>query len=172
MVHFCRLIGSLSVLEWTYECVQSAPHSHSVHSSHCASKHNPSQEPKQPAPRKLRIGEGEVGATAVGSAEVGVASFYAHKYHGRKTASGEKYNMHEMTAAHRRLPFGAKVRVTNLSNNSSVVVRVNDRGPFVKGRVIDLSLAAAKKLDMVRTGLAKVEVVPVSGGVKRVAAVP
>ena len=117
------------------------------------------------------IGDGEVGATSVGSAEVGVASFYAHKYHGRKTASGEKYNMHEMTAAHRRLPFGAKVRVTNLSNNSSVVVRVNDRGPFVKGRVIDLSLAAAKKLDMVRTGVAKVEVVPVSDGVKRVAAV-
>src|SRR5687768_5907877 len=115
------------------------------------------------------IGEGDVGAS-VGLAEVGVASFYAHKYHGRKTASGERYNMHEMTAAHRRLPFGAKVRVTNLSNNSSVVVRVNDRGPFVKGRVIDLSLAAAKKLDMVRTGVAKVEVVPVSGGVKRVAA--
>ncbi len=114
----------------------------------------------------------DVGATSVGSAEVGVASFYAHKYHGRKTASGEKYNMHEMTAAHRRLPFGAKVRVTNLSNNSSVVVRVNDRGPFVKGRVIDLSLAAAKKLDMVRTGVAKVEVVPVSGEVKRVATVP
>jgi len=77
-----------------------------------------------------------------------------------------------MTAAHRLLPFGSKVRVTNLSNNSAVVVRVNDRGPFVKGRVIDLSLAAAKKLDMVRTGVAKVEVVPVSGGVKRVAAVP
>ena len=115
----------------------------------------------------VEIGE----VAAVGSAEVGVASFYAHKYHGRKTASGEKYNMHEMTAAHRRLPFGAKVRVTNLSNNSSVVVRVNDRGPFVKGRVIDLSLAAAKKLDMVRTGVAKVEVVPVRGGVKRVAAV-
>ena len=113
----------------------------------------------------------EVGTASVGSAEVGVASYYAHKYHGRKTASGEKYNMHEMTAAHRRLPFGAKVRVTNLSNNSSVVVRVNDRGPFVKGRVIDVSLAAAKKLDLVRTGVAKVEVVPVSGGAKRVAAV-
>ena len=117
-------------------------------------------------------GGGEVEAAEMVGTEVGVASFYAHKYHGRKTASGEKYNMHEMTAAHRRLPFGSKVRVTNLSNNSSVVVRVNDRGPFVKGRVIDLSLAAAKKLDMVRTGVAKVEVVPMSGGVKRVAAVP
>ena len=115
--------------------------------------------------------EREAGVVSVGSAEVGVASFYAHKYHGRKTASGERYNMHEMTAAHRRLPFGSKVRVTNLSNNSSVVVRVNDRGPFVKGRVIDLSLAAAKKLDMVRAGVAKVEVAPISGGGKPIAAV-
>ena len=105
--------------------------------------------------------------------EFGVASYYADKYHGRKTASGETYNMHEMTAAHRRLPFGTKVRVTNLDNNSSVLVRINDRGPFVKGRVIDLSLAAARRLDMVRSGVAKVEVVPVSTEKKRsVAAVP
>ena len=102
-----------------------------------------------------------------------MASYYAHNYHGRKTASGETYNMHEMTAAHRRLPFGTRVRVTNLDNNSSVLVRINDRGPFVRGRVIDLSLAAARKLDMVRSGVAKVEVAPVSAQKKRsVAAVP
>lgn len=114
----------------------------------------------------------QVEAGAVRS-EVGEASYYAHKYHGRKTASGETYNMHELTAAHRRLPFGTRVRVTNLNNNSSVLVRINDRGPFVRGRVIDLSLAAARKLDMVRSGIAKVEVVPVSTDAKRsVATVP
>jgi rare lipoprotein A len=90
--------------------------------------------------------------------EVGVASYYAHKYHGKKTASGETYNMHDMTAAHRTLAFGSEVRVTNLTNGNSVVVRINDRGPYARGRVIDLSLAAARKLDMVRTGVARVEV--------------
>lgn len=93
--------------------------------------------------------------------EVGVASYYSDRYHGKRTASGEPYNMNEMTAAHRRLPFGAKVRVTNLRNNRSVLVRINDRGPFVRGRVIDLSLAAARKLDMVRAGVTKVEIAPV-----------
>jgi len=88
--------------------------------------------------------------------EAGVASYYAHKYHGRKTASGERFDMNDMTAAHKTLPFGTRVRVTNVSNGKSVTVRINDRGPFVKGRVIDLSLAAAKKLDMVNAGLAQV----------------
>jgi len=88
--------------------------------------------------------------------ESGVASYYAHKYHGRKTASGERFDMNDMTAAHKTLPFGTRVRVTNVSNGKSVTVRINDRGPFVKGRVIDLSLAAAKKLDMVNAGLAQV----------------
>ena len=101
-----------------------------------------------------------------GKAEVGTASYYADKYHGKKTASGERYNMHEMTAAHRTLPFGSKVRVTNLNNSKSVVVRVNDRGPFVKGRLIDLSLAAARKLDMIRSGVARVEDAPASGAEK------
>ena len=88
--------------------------------------------------------------------ESGVASYYAHKYHGRKTASGERFDMNDMTAAHKTLPFGTRVRVTNVSNGKSVTVRINDRGPFVKGRVIDVSLAAAKKLDMVNAGLAQV----------------
>src|SRR5688572_19814052 len=80
---------------------------------------------------------------------VGVASFYANKYHGRKTSSGERYNMHALTAAHRTLPFGSNVKVTNLENNRSVVVRINDRGPFVRGRIIDVSLEAARRLQMV-----------------------
>lgn len=70
------------------------------------------------------------------------ASYYAQPYHGRKTASGEVYNMYDYTCAHRTLPFGTKVRVTNLKNNKSVVLRVNDRGPFVKGRTVDLSKQA------------------------------
>ena len=104
--------------------------------------------------------------TARGGAvsESGVASYYAHKYHGRTTASGERFNMNDMTAAHKTLPFGTRVRVTNVSNGKSVTVRINDRGPFVKGRVIDLSLAAAKKLDMVNAGLAEVQLRSAGGG--------
>src|SRR5688572_10703338 len=77
---------------------------------------------------------GESSATRL-SASGGFASYYAHKYHGRTTASGERFDMNAMTAAHRTLPFGTRVRVTNRENGKSVVVRINDRGPFVKGRV-------------------------------------
>ena len=83
----------------------------------------------------------------------GLASWYDE---GLMTASGEPYNMHDFTAAHRRLPFGTMVRVTNLKNNRSVDVRINDRGPFKWGRIIDLSLGAAGELGMVRAGLTKV----------------
>ncbi|HUS37594.1 MAG TPA: septal ring lytic transglycosylase RlpA family protein [Verrucomicrobiae bacterium] len=90
--------------------------------------------------------------------EVGVASYYSRRYHGKRTASGEIYNMYQMTAAHRQLPFGSTVRVTNLRNNRSVIVRINDRGPYIRGRIIDLSLAAARQLDMVKAGLVRVQV--------------
>lgn len=86
----------------------------------------------------------------------GVASYYADQYHGRLTSNGETYDMNDLTAAHRTFPFGSKVRVTNLENKKNVVVRINDRGPFVEGRIIDLSLAAAKELDLVRPGTARV----------------
>ena len=89
-------------------------------------------------------------------AETGIASYYADKYHGRKTASGETFDMHALTAAHPTYPFGTRVKVTHLKSQRSVIVRINDRGPFVKGRVIDLSLAAAEQLRMVRSGLAQV----------------
>lgn len=91
---------------------------------------------------------------------VGIASYYANKYHGRQTSSGERYNMHALTAAHRTLPFGSNVKVTNLENDRSVVVRINDRGPFVAGRIIDVSLEAARRLQMVTAGLARVRVEP------------
>lgn len=88
--------------------------------------------------------------------EVGVASWYGKPFHGRRTASGERYDMHAMTAAHRTMPLPSYARVRNLANGREVVVRVNDRGPFRDGRVIDLSRAAARRLGI--TGLGRVEV--------------
>ncbi len=88
----------------------------------------------------------------------GMASYYGKDFHGKKTANGEIFNMYALTAAHKSLPFDTKVRVTNLQNNRSVVVRINDRGPFVKGRIIDLSYAAAQKIDMVAMGTVKVKI--------------
>ena len=88
----------------------------------------------------------------------GQASYYADRYHGRTTANGETFDMHALTAAHRTLPFNARVRVTNLNNGRFVTVRINDRGPFVKGRVIDLSYAAARKIDMVEAGVVPVHI--------------
>ena len=90
--------------------------------------------------------------------DTGVASYYATKFHGRKTASGEIFYKDSLTAAHKTLPFGTKVRVTNLKNNKSVIVKVNDRGMQGKKRIIDLSPAAAKELNMIGSGLIKVKV--------------
>ncbi len=90
------------------------------------------------------------------STETGVASFYASKFQGRRTANGEVYNSQALTAAHPSLPFGSLVRVTSLTNGKTVVVRVNDRGPFVAGRIIDVSRAAAQALRL--RGLMQVEV--------------
>lgn len=86
----------------------------------------------------------------------GKCSYYADKFEGRPTASGEPYRADELTAAHRKLPFGTMVKVTNVRNNKSVIVRVNDRGPHVKGRIIDVSKSAAKQLDIIRQGVALV----------------
>ena len=90
--------------------------------------------------------------------QVGKASYYADKFNGRKTASGEIYDHSKKTAAHLTLAFGTKVRVTNLANNKSVVVKINDRGPFVKGRIIDLSKSAAKQLNFLEKGVTEVKV--------------
>lgn len=92
----------------------------------------------------------------------GIASWYGGKHHGGPTASGERFDKHAMTAAHRTLRMGTRVRVTRKKNGRSVIVRINDRGPYSKGRIIDLSEAAARRLDMIEDGIAKVkvEVVP------------
>lgn len=89
---------------------------------------------------------------------VGLASFYGKRFQGRKTASGERYDIHGLTAAHKSLAFGTRVHVTHLNNGRSVTVRINDRGPFVKGRIIDLSYAAAKRLGMLSQGVVKVRI--------------
>lgn len=98
--------------------------------------------------------EVEAPASSLGS---GVASYYADKFNGRRTASGETFSNRELTAAHRTLPFGSKVRVTNPRNGKSVVVRINDRGPFHGGRVIDVSRAAASELGLIQRGHGTVE---------------
>ena len=90
--------------------------------------------------------------------KTGTASYYGSRHHGNRTASGEAFNQHGLTAAHRSLPFGSRVLVTNLANQRSVVVRINDRGPHTRGRLIDLSRAAAEKIGMLRSGTARVRV--------------
>jgi peptidoglycan lytic transglycosylase len=98
-----------------------------------------------------------------GGVETGVASWYGQEFHGRPTSSREVFDMNDMTAAHRTLPFGTSVMVTNLANGRSVVVRINDRGPFIRGRIIDLSYAAARVLDIVGPGTARVRLETLGG---------
>ncbi len=101
-------------------------------------------------------GKRPAGPPAAVGYQSGLASWYGHPYHGRVAASGEVYNMYRMTAAHRTLPFETQVRVTNMKNRKQVQVRINDRGPFVPGRIIDLSYAAAQKLGMIVAGIVPV----------------
>ena len=100
--------------------------------------------------------------SSAGYQERGVASWYGKKFHGNLTSNREVYDMYEMTAAHKTLPLPAYVRVRNLSNNKSIIVRVNDRGPFVHNRIIDLSYSAAMKLDMIKDGTSLVEVTAIN----------
>jgi len=94
----------------------------------------------------------------VGDSETGIASWYGVPYNGRHSANGEIYDMEKLTAAHRTLPFDTWVEVTNLENKKRVDVRITDRGPFVNGRIIDLSLAAARELDLVQAGIVRVRI--------------
>jgi rare lipoprotein A len=93
----------------------------------------------------------------IGSTETGIASWYGHPYHGRRAANGEVYDMEKLTAAHRTYPFDTWVRVKNLSNDRTVDVRIQDRGPFIRGRIIDLSHAAAREIEMIGPGVTKVK---------------
>jgi len=102
--------------------------------------------------------KGEEQPAAKGSVDTGEASWYGYQHQGKRTASGEPFNMNAMTAAHRTLPFDTKVRVTNLENGETAIVRINDRGPFNKGRVIDVSRAAARKLGFEQQGVTRVRI--------------
>ncbi len=90
--------------------------------------------------------------------EVGYASYYSDKFNGKPTSNGEIFKQKKLTAAHKQIAFGTLVKVTNLSNNKSVIVKINDRGPFIKGRIIDLSKSAAQKIDLLNAGIAKVKI--------------
>jgi len=144
------------------------------------------EDEKSPSPEPQREGRGSKGNpafytvfgqryyvldTSNGYKERGVASWYGKKFHGKPTSSGEIYNMYAMTAAHKTLPLPTEARVTNLRNGKSVIVNINDRGPFIDNRIIDLSYSAARQLDMITAGTALVEVETLSSG-SRVAAVP
>ena len=98
------------------------------------------------------------------SNETGVASWYGPTFHGKKTANGEIFNTYDFTAAHKTLPFGSIVKVISLENNKSTIVRINDRGPFAKNRIIDLSKAAAEQLDMISTGTMEVKTIILESG--------
>jgi len=108
--------------------------------------------PSRPAPKKgnMRVRPGMV--------EAGVASFYGPDFHGKTTANGEVYDMYGRTAAHKTLPLNTIIRVTNLANSRNIIVRINDRGPFVKGRILDLSYGAALKLGFVAKGTTRVRI--------------
>jgi len=122
-----------------------------------------------PNPRYFSSREGTVTTTAVYDisefknypvlkTEQGIASYYGSKYHGRKTASGKTFDMYKVSAAHKEHPLGTIARITNLKNNKQIVVEINDRGPFVEGRIIDLSYAAAVELDFIQDGLTEVKI--------------
>lgn len=108
----------------------------------CAPRRGPESVPRAPAADR--------------ALERGIASWYGKAFHGSRTASGERYDMHRLTAAHPTLPFGTRVEVRNLENGRKVIVRINDRGPSVAGRIIDVSYAAAQRLGLVESGVARV----------------
>lgn len=121
----------------------------------------PEQDWRVPAPL-VELQPGDLDA-APAPGQVGLASWYGHQEQGRPTASGERFDQRKLTAAHRTLPLPSDVRVTNLENGKSIVVRVNDRGPFIPGRVLDLSTGAARALGMQKEGVALVRIVVLPG---------
>ncbi|MDR3718461.1 MAG: septal ring lytic transglycosylase RlpA family protein [Bryobacteraceae bacterium] len=128
----------------------------------CHKKHKKARTPHAPLPTAAR--------PKVGWTQTGVASWYGIPYHGRQAANGEIYDMNELTAAHRTLPFGAIVKVTSAGSNESVTVRITDRGPFVGDRIIDLSRQAARQIDMIGPGIMKVKLQLIAYGPARLTA--
>ncbi|PKN83424.1 MAG: septal ring lytic transglycosylase RlpA family lipoprotein [Deltaproteobacteria bacterium HGW-Deltaproteobacteria-1] len=133
--------------------------------SSCA-KRPPVAKPGYPKPYKVLGQWYQPVGDAKGFREQGTASWYGPDFHGKRTANGETYDMDSMTAAHKTLPLGTLVRVSNLENNKEVEVRINDRGPFVRGRIIDLSREAAKRIGMMGSGTARVEIVAIGQAIR------
>ena len=132
-------------------------HSGSVTRAPKAARPSRSQASTPVAPTSHNAHPVDVGSiSTTGAYQLGVASYYGKAFHGRKTANGDIFNMYKLTAAHRVLPLGTMAKVTNLTNGRWVEVKINDRGPFVEGRILDLSFAAALELEMVKAGTAKV----------------
>jgi rare lipoprotein A len=132
----------------------------------CSTVSPPSTPPGHPKPYKVGRTWYKPLPHAQSFRQRGKASWYGAEFHGKKTANGEIYNMYAMTAAHKTLPFDTYIRVKNLENNRSTEVRINDRGPFARGRIIDLSYIAAKKLGIVGPGTANVEIVTLAGSIQ------
>jgi rare lipoprotein A len=130
-------------------------------STGCLHRHHPVQGARGTPPP---VGGPSTTLSPIVQGEKGIASWYGHPYHGRPTASGEIYNMHDMTAAHRTLPFGTRVNVHDLENGREVTVRINDRGPFVEGRIIDLSYAAAQAVHMPSIARVRLEILGLGAG--------
>jgi rare lipoprotein A len=130
-------------------------------STGCLHRHHPVPAARGTPPP---VGGPATGPAPIVQGEKGIASWYGHPYHGRPTASGEIYNMHEMTAAHRTLPFGTRVKVHDLENGHDVTVRINDRGPFVEGRIIDLSYVAAQAMHMPSLAQVRLEILGFGAG--------
>lgn len=122
---------------------------------------HPSSTPGYPRPYQVFGKWYQPVPDSKGFRERGIASWYGADFHGKKTSTGEIYNMHDMTAAHKTLPLGTRVKVFNLENNKETEVRVNDRGPFVHGRIIDLSYEAARRIGVVGPGTAQVEIIAI-----------
>jgi rare lipoprotein A len=146
----CLILVCACVAVWVYGCARNTPSS---------SQPPPPGEPGHPKPYKVLGKWYQPLPHSDGFRQRGLASWYGRDFHGKKTSNGEIYNMYAMTAAHKTLPLGTYVRVHNLENKRSAVVRINDRGPFVRGRIIDLSYSAAKDVGIVGPGTAPVEVV-------------
>ena len=140
----------------------------------CSGKSSPRLDPRDRNSKWVKVEERDARKAAKfipagenPSIETGIASWYGVKFHGRRTANGEIYDMSRLTAAHRTLPFHSIVEVVNLDNRKKIIVRINDRGPFVKNRIIDLSFKAAKILGMAERGTAPVELRIIKPGVSR-----
>jgi rare lipoprotein A len=156
----------LSLIVILITVLLSATHT-GIHRSGMDTTYNPLYSSAEAAPRPALIskkGTQTHKQRALVPVTQGKASFYSDQFHGHKTANGETFNMDKLTAAHPSLPFGTRVRVTNLRNGKDVIVRINDRGPFVKGRIIDLSVGAAKEIGLIKSGTVQVKLEALGSG--------